>query len=158
MRNDKGTTLLEMLIALALFGLISAGLVTVYWISETAFNGQSARADVQYSARHAREAIISDFVACTSFSVLDVCGGIEVADGSVGTCLHIAKSDRTVDYYINNQQLYRNPSNASPGPVAEFISQISFSKVSLNTMAMSVVALSQKQEYTLETTCCSRIR
>ena len=59
---EKGTTLLEILIALALVSIVASGLFSVYWASHSAFERQSGRSDAQYCARTAMQWIVRDIV------------------------------------------------------------------------------------------------
>lgn len=58
--REKGTTLLEILIALALVSIVVSGLFSVYWAGNNAFARQSDSSDAQYCARTAMQWIVRD--------------------------------------------------------------------------------------------------
>lgn len=58
--HEKGTTLLEILIALALVSIVVTGLFSVYWAGNSAFERQSDNSDAQYCARTAMQWIVRD--------------------------------------------------------------------------------------------------
>lgn len=58
--HEKGSTLLEILIALALVSIVVTGLFSVYWAGNRAFERQSDNSDAQYCARTAMQWIVRD--------------------------------------------------------------------------------------------------
>lgn len=157
LKNEQGTSLLELVIALSLIGVLCAGFFSLNWFGESAFRMQTSQAELQYSARHARQSIMEDVAECKSFSVLNARGGSEVLSGSDGAYLNLVLSDRITDYYVSNNQLYRNSSIASPQPVAENIQAVSFSSPYPSMLNLRITASSKQRNYVLETRCADRI-
>lgn len=144
--DERGITLIELLVALALTGIVLTGLMSVYWSASYAFEREYSKSDTQYSARQAKERISNDLRESKSFLIQD--GGQK---------LHLVKDGEEVDYYVNNQQLYRDSSNASPSPVVNNIESITFSGSVPGLLEVTVAAKVKDNEYSLTFACKSRI-
>lgn len=125
--KNEGFTLVEVLAALGLFGLVMVGLMSVFWFSFYGFQNETSRSELQYSVRQARSRILDDFRQCNAFAVNDDHGN-NVAGDKQGTRLHLVYEDEEVDFYISNHQLYRNSSlpDTPAQPVASNISSVTF--------------------------------
>ncbi|MDD3268429.1 MAG: hypothetical protein PHX14_03840 [Syntrophomonadaceae bacterium] len=103
--NDKGTTLLEILIALALVSMVASGLFAVYWAGNNAFERQSASSDAQYSARTAMQWIVRDIMGSLKSEG-------SPALNSDSLTLHIpvagAEDPQEVAYFLNGSNLRRD--------------------------------------------------
>lgn len=90
--TEKGITLVELLVALALISIVAAGLISVYWIGASAYNRENLQVDAQYDARVAMDKISSDIRECEAVEVKDA-GGVEVTDGTPGSQLFLIKKE-----------------------------------------------------------------
>lgn len=158
MTQEKGMAFAEIILALALAGVIGSGLLSVYWCCSAAFERQNNQAEVQYSARQGRQSIAKDFYSSSSFFLKNTNLGHEIEARETGHCLHLVQENQTIEYYVYGQQLYRNPSAAFPGPVAECIAELTFVQSSPTTIEISILAASGDQKYCLDSRCSLRIR
>lgn len=156
MENDKGTTLLELLLALALIGMVMAGLMSAFWFSVFSFNREIAQSDIQYAARQGRERIIKDFRSSEGFYVQDAALN-DMPMGQKGQRLHLIKTEENVDYYAKNNQLYRDSSLSSPEPVAENIADINFINKVPGMVRITIISRSGGNNFILRTNYMSRI-
>lgn len=90
---EKGITLIELLVGLALISIIAAGLISLYWFSASAYNRENLQTEAQYDARVAMDKICKDIREC-----IDLTGGLEVRDAA-GT----AVAEGTVLYLETNE-------------------------------------------------------
>ncbi|MEQ8201986.1 MAG: hypothetical protein ABRQ24_11265 [Syntrophomonadaceae bacterium] len=117
---QQGTTLVEVLAALALGSLLVTSLVTFYDSAARGYVGLAAVADCQYTARTAMEQIKSDIRSAATVQVS--------ADGSV---LELTSADREIRFYAQNAALYRRLSTergTTAVPIAENVSDVAFGR------------------------------
>ncbi len=168
MSNEKGTTLLELLVVLAMTVILMAGLMSIYTFATAANKREMDRTDVYYAARQSREWIIGDFRTYSNFRVLDnYSHKAEVTVGEIGNCLELkmgpAGKPQTVYYYVNdsNKQLYKDAQDpTSNQPVASNIKKISFSRPSVTAPGLLHIKIEVKignHEYSLENNCKKRV-
>lgn len=144
--NETGMTLVEMLVALALTSVIFAGFMSVYWFASYAFEREYCRADIQYSARQAKDKIFNDVRESKSFSIPD--GGTE---------LRLIKTDTKVHYYVRNEQLYRDDDKSPPSPVACNIKGICFYSSTPGFLEITITSMIDECEFMLSAACTGRI-
>lgn len=117
--NNRGITLLEVLLALGLSSLIVGALLTVYSTSSSAYQKLAACADAQYTARSVVEQI-GDDIRGASF--------IEIGTG--GSELRvITPNNNLIRYNTENYQLYRSKTTSlgtAKIPIADGVSGLSF--------------------------------
>ncbi|MEN6461950.1 MAG: hypothetical protein ABFC94_11350 [Syntrophomonas sp.] len=156
MKSDKGTTLLELLLALGLTGMVMAGLITAFWFTLFSFNREITESDIKYAARQGRERIIKDFRSSEGFSIQDAAAN-EMPMGQEGQRLHLIKTVENVDYYANNNQLYRDSSLSSPEPVSENIPDIKFINPVPGMVKITITSRADSNNFILRTTYMSRV-
>jgi len=115
--NEKGTTLVEMLVALALVSVVLSGLMGVYWVGSKSYENQAASSDAQYAARMAAQIIVED-----------IRGAAEAETQEEGAKLRLltTSGEDVVYYRQENNWLYRD-GNAKT-PIAENITGLSFTR------------------------------
>lgn len=145
-RDETGMTLVEMLVALALTGIIFTGFMSVYWFASYAFEREYCQADIQYSARQAKDKVFNDVRESKSFCILD--GGTE---------LRLTKNDTQVHYYVRNEQLYRDDDISPPSPVACNIKEVYFYSSAPGLLEITITSTIEEQEFILEAACASRL-
>lgn len=151
--KEEGFTLIEVLAALALAGIVMGGLMSVFWFGFNGFKNETTRADLQYSARQARGRIIDDFRECTSFTILD--------EGN-GLCLFIPREEldqpgEELFYYVRDNQLYRQPAEGTRQPVASNIDKISFESPTIGLLQFDIETSSGVHKFNLHTRCKGRV-
>lgn len=120
--SERGTTLLELLIALALTSMVMAGLFSVYWTANSAFEKQSSRSDAQYCARTAMQWITGDIICSCRVQ------GEQSLDDDELTIRVMKNNQATPEecrYFLSGTNLRRNSL-----PVAENISSLNFTRAS----------------------------
>lgn len=157
-RFNQGFTLIEVLAALALFGIVLAGLMSVFWFGFYGYENEINQSELQYAARQARCRILGDFRQSNSFVIKDSAGN-EVNAGNEGVRLHLVMKSEEVELYCNNNQLYRNSSlPATPAqPVASNIDAITFMSPKAGLLELSITTVIGGHELKTATTCKSRI-
>lgn len=104
-RDEKGTTLLEILVALALMSLVLTGMFSVYWAGSRAYTRQSASSDAQYCSRTAMQWMIRDIISSKPFNG-------SPALNSDSLTLHIpmagGEEAQEVSYYLSSTNLRRD--------------------------------------------------
>lgn len=145
--SEKGMTLVELLLALALLILVGSGLFSVYWTGNNVFERQSSNADAQYSARTAMQWIVKDVLQATADSEENA--PVIILDGGKKLQLGIKYMENKqlkysqVEYYLDDDTkwLYRDESLKPASPIAENIERVSFSHNSLlNLLNIKVIA------------------
>lgn len=112
--QDRGNTLVEMLVAMALASLVLSGLMSIYWTGSSAFQRLSANADAQYAVRSAIQKMGEDIRGTSSVAIQE--GGAKLS--------LLTAAGEAVDYYMENNQLYRD--GIAKVPIAENISGLNF--------------------------------
>lgn len=146
---NRGTTLLEMLLALGLSTIVVGAMITVYLSSNNAYQKLAEYSDAQYTARSAISQIAEDIRAATATEI-----------GPDGSELRLRTlNNDLIRYYMENNQLYRvKTSSLGTGkvPVAEKVSRICFnSNNSLVTATIEVTIA--ETTYHLSRTVYSRL-
>lgn len=118
--NDRGTTLLELLIALALMSMVMAGLFSVYWTGNKAFERQSSVSDAQYCARTAIQWITRD-IMCSYPAEGDT--GLDDDELTIRVMKDDEKKSASCHYFLSGTNLRRN--NLA---VAENITYLNFTR------------------------------
>ena len=113
--RDRGSTLAEMLVAMALASLILSGLMSIYWTGSNAFQRLSSTSDAQYAVRSATQKMMEDIRGASAVSIEE--GGAKL--------ILLTAAGEAVNYYVANNQLYRD--GTAKVPIAENISGLSFS-------------------------------
>jgi len=139
--NERGITLIELLVALALISIVAGGLTGVYWGGNKAFERQTAASDAQYMARSSMQQIIND-----------IREGIEVA--LVNDDLVIIKDSDTITYHYDDsdREILRNTS-----PISENITGTQFNIGSGSLVEINIEATVNGWQYTLNGTASPRI-
>lgn len=155
---NRGFTLIEVLAALALFGIVLAGLMSVFWCAFYGYENEVKQSELQYDARQARCRILDDFRQSQSFVIKDNAGN-EVAPGNQGVRLHLVMDTEEVEFYVNNNMLYRNSSlPATPAqPVASNINSVTFKSPKAGLLELNITAIIAEHELKTATGCKSRI-
>ncbi len=145
--SEKGFTMVEIILALALIALLMSGLMAAYWVSSNALNQVTNMSEMQYTVREARQVILKDIHSSESAEVIGL-DGVQVYPGEAGSRLGliipvIQEEDVeyiAVCYYIENGKLYRerfmlhdkqnsgNDQFMDKIPVADHMISLSFSK------------------------------
>ncbi|MEN6326264.1 MAG: prepilin-type N-terminal cleavage/methylation domain-containing protein [Syntrophomonas sp.] len=103
--QEKGTTLLEILIALALVSIVVTGLFSVYWAGHNAFERQLESSDAQYCARTAMQWIVDDIMSSSKSERSPALNGDRLI-------LYIttagAAEPQEVAYFLNDTNLRRD--------------------------------------------------
>ena len=148
--HNRGTTLLEILLALGLSSLIVSALLTVYLSVSNAYQKLTAYADAQYSARSAIDQVSEDIRAA---SVMEI-----VADGSELRLL--IPNGESIRYYMDNSQLHRVKTTSlgtAKVPIAEKVSCLSFN--GNNHLVTATIAITiDETTYRLSRSVCSRLK
>jgi Tfp pilus assembly protein PilW len=146
----RGTTLLEILLALGLSSFIIGALITVYLSANTAYQKLAAYTDAQYNARSVIDQIGDDIRGAS---------GIEIAAGGSELKLITTNGD-LIRYYTENNQLYRSQttgSRTSKVPIAEKVSDLGFNLNNSLVTARIGITIDQTTYY-LSSTFCTRLQ
>jgi len=104
-KSDQGTTLIELLLALALMSLVLAGLFSVYWSGNKVFETESANSNAQYCARSAMQWITQDIRSSYRPE-----GDSSLDDDEIN--MSVVKDGQEdaeeCHYYLSGTNLYRN--------------------------------------------------
>lgn len=159
LKYEEGFTLIEMLLALALFGVVMAGLMSFFWFGFSGFERDGNRTELQYSARQARSRILDDFRQSSGFSIKDNAGH-EISSGNEGECLYMVMNDgEELKYSVYNNQLYckSSLSGCTPQPVASYIKAMTFCSPAIGLLEFSIKAENENQAFTSHTSCKGRV-
>lgn len=113
--RNQGFILLELLLALALTGLLVSGLMVVYWVSCSFYRFENSQVLMQFTLREARNCMLKDVWGSEDIQILNTRYGGFVGPGAVGSCVKIIVStvqDMNTDYtgiyyYVQNNRFYR---------------------------------------------------
>ncbi len=112
--QDRGSTLVEYLVAMALAALVLSGMMSIYWNGSNVFQRLSSASDAQYAVRSAMHKMGDDIRAASEVSIQEG-----------GTCLILhTTTGELVKYYMANNQLYRD--GKAKVPIAENIKSLYF--------------------------------
>lgn len=148
-RCKRGTTLVEILLALGLGSIIVSALLSVYLSVSHAYKKLTAYAEVQYTARSAIDQIALDIRGA---SVIEILTG--------GTVLSLSTSNGDlIQYWEANNQLYRVKTTGlgtARVPIAERVSYLSFNgNAGLVTATIDITV--DETTYRLSRYICPRI-
>lgn len=148
--QEEGTSLLEILIALALVSIVVTGLFSVYWAGHNAFERQLESSDAQYCARSAMQWIVQDIM-----SSLQSEGS--PALNSDRLILYItaagAAEPQEVAYFLNDSNLRRN--NLA---VMNNINYLNFQReAGKGLIRVTIEARAGRQSYRLISTATPRV-
>lgn len=147
--HNRGTTLLEILLALGLSSLMVGTLITVYLSASNAYQKLAEYSDAQYTARSAIGQIGEDIRGASA---------IEIGAGGSELRL-ITLTNDLICYYMENNQLYRVKTTdfgTAKVPIAEMVSDLSFNvKNSLVTANIEITI--DATTYRLSRTVYSRL-
>lgn len=150
--NNRGFTLLEVLVALALSSLVVAGIMSVFWLGNLFMRHQQAAADARYSVRQAAEYITQDVRNSQQIQICDQ-NNQPVAVGGVGKRLRLTlTSHEQIDYYLYpyNRTLYRyNLTDSNNAPVAMLIKDINLLCPQPGLLDIELTALAGDGSYLL---------
>lgn len=135
MLNQQGTTLIEMIVTLALVIMLLGAFMSIYWFAARSYEREEARANAQYDTRMARQKIVLDIrdsvdlwenlaLNHNNHEVVEVWGGTGgggnvgpvMTPGTSGPRLYLEKKEevegtltecKTIYYIGANQNLYR---------------------------------------------------
>lgn len=113
--QELGFILLELLLGLALTGILACGLMAVYWMSSSVCRFESDQALMQFALRDARNWMLKDVWKSDSIQVLNSRYGTAAGPGVAGSCVKIVVGtvkDVNIDYtgiyyYVQNNRFYR---------------------------------------------------
>lgn len=145
--NEDGFTLLEVLLALALFGLVVGIIMTVFWNILLQSSQMQTRAELQYDARQCRQYLMSDIEDSVSFTINNTQGN----PADQGCHLYLVTSAGIIHYYTYNKQLYRDTTAGTPLPIAENILLVSYFTYSADVLVFEICASKGTLQYDLET-------
>ncbi|MCX5780429.1 MAG: prepilin-type N-terminal cleavage/methylation domain-containing protein [Firmicutes bacterium] len=147
--RNRGTTLVEMLVALAISSLLMGGFVSVYWSGSYIFAEQAAYAEAQYSARSSVQMMAVDIRRASTVAILD--NGAQLS--------LVSASGELVRYYRYNYQLFREGitgRGTARVPIAENISGLQFNGIA-SLVIFNIEATVGGQSYQLSTCANSRL-
>lgn len=99
LQNEKGIGLVELLMALALVGMVMAALAAVYLFASKSYDRQINMAEVQSEVRLSKMQISDDIGESIELEVSEDGHKLELAD---------SKGDVKVTYELKDDQIYRN--------------------------------------------------
>jgi len=147
--HDRGTTLLEILLALGLSSLIVGAMITVYLSAGNAYQKLAAYADAQYSARTVIDQIGEDMRGASFIEILPDGSEIEL----------VTSNNDLIRYYVVNNQLYRLKTTVfGTGivPIADKVSCLTFNGNNGLVTATIEITIDQTT-YRLSRAFCSRL-
>jgi len=148
-RLSRGTTLVELVLALAFSALVMSGLIAVYWSGSRIFAEQAAYTDAQYSVRSSVQQMGQDIRSASALEILD--NGAQLRLTTV--------TGELVRYYLYDQQLFwEGISNRGTVrlPIAENINHLHFS-VMTSLVTININAIVAGKTYQLTTGVNSRL-
>lgn len=145
--HENAFTLLEVLLALALFLMVASVLMTVFWNIVLQAGQLQTRAELLYDARQCRQYLISDIHCCEAFTIRDNQGN--TADQ--GSHLYLAYSAETLHYYTYNGKLFRDSTTGTPLPIAENILLVTYTAWNADTFLIHIWAGKGEMQFELET-------
>jgi prepilin-type N-terminal cleavage/methylation domain-containing protein len=162
-KGEKGMTLIELLLALAMVTAVGAGLFSAYWMANNAFEQQLSGSDVQYSSRTAMQWIVNDVLQLAKDSEEN---SIRILDE--GKKLHLnvqyIKDEQIqcaqVEYYLddNTQWFYRDESSKPALPIAENIENVNFCyNYNLDFLNIELMAEIAGHSFTLNSAVTPRV-
>lgn len=160
--KQQGFTLIELLVALGLTALIAAGLMSVFWLSHNAFIKGQNQADLQYSARHARDVLVRDIRASKTIEVWTAKNKPVDSPQECGSWLNLQiesnGNTQQIYYYVDNNILYRDlvhPRNKLP--IASNLESISFRSPKPNLVNIVITTCIDNQVYSLSSSMSRRV-
>lgn len=147
--GNRGTTLVEILLALALSSVLMSGLVSIYWSCSYIFTEQAAYIDSQYSVRSSVQQMGEDIRRASIVEIL--ANGAELRLGLA--------SGESLRYYLYNNQLFREgitQQGTARVPIAENISYLRFSGTA-SLVTISIDATMAGKSHRLSTCVHSRL-
>lgn len=113
--GQKGFTLLEVILALALVAMLSSGLMAAYWLASQTLSRESSMSEIQYTAREVRQMILKDIHCSEKIQVLRP-DGSQANPDEAGQCLRLTLPVMkkagveyiAASYYMENGKLYRH--------------------------------------------------
>jgi len=179
-KEEKGLTLVEMILSLALVAMVLSGFMGVFWFGSKAFGNENSSAYIQYEARRGRDVMLNDIRCSESLNVYTNFGDEStVAAGSSGSCLEAVVCEvdglnteyTGVYYYEEHGNMYRHcydlkdisnqddDVHIAKTPVAENIDSLSFVKPFAGTglIEFSINAKMDDSIFLLEGSCRSRV-
>lgn len=171
--GEKGMTMVELLVALALISIVACGLIAVYWSGSSALEGENTRIDAQYDARIAMDKISRDIQESSFREVQDVIE--ENNDDKKGRKLYLKTKDdsnkvhqityrlndkvRDKDNYRKLQRVYNNGRNIDTKTITFNQADISFTDMAGGLVKIEIMIKDDKdnQVYKIVTCCKSRV-
>ncbi|MGE5380619.1 MAG: PilW family protein [Methylocystaceae bacterium] len=162
--KQQGFTLIELLVALGLTALVTTGLMSVFWLSHNAFIREQNQADMQYSARHARDILVRDIRASKTIEVWIAQDTPVSSPQDSGSWLSLQVenngSTQQINYYVANNVLYRDNVSAHPNnklPIASNLESISFTSPKPTLVNIMINTRIDEQVYSLSSSMSRRI-
>jgi prepilin-type N-terminal cleavage/methylation domain-containing protein len=119
--NERGFTLAELLVSVAVLGLVMAGIFVLQQQGQTAYLWGSARVEVQQSARFALDLVTRELRSARSITTVGA--GCDDATTGANTITFQDASDQTVIYQVSSGTLQRSVAGTNTdliGGVASF--------------------------------------
>lgn len=148
-RFNRGATLVELVLALALSALVMSGLISVYWSGSRIFAKQAAYTDAQYAVRSSAQQMGQDIRSASVLEIMDNGAQLRLT----------AVTGELVRYYLYNQQLFREGTTSRGTvrlPIAENINHLHFS-VMTSLVIVNIEAIVAGKSYQLTTAVNSRL-
>lgn len=142
MISEKGMTIMEVLLALALSSIIISLLFMIFSLFTDAYKNSINAMDAQYSARMVIFNISRDI---RSAYQIELAGDEKII---------ITGKSKTVSYYMENEVVYHHE-NKTKIPIAEKVGRLTFSQQGL-VITITVAAGAPGHEYCLNAACLPR--
>lgn len=150
-RKQRGIILLEALLALTILGFLLGALIPLFWFVRLTISHQQDAAEVQYTVCQARYYLLNDLRHSRNVYIKDSRNGSFAEEGN-WVLLEI--DEDTVDYYVHNNQLYRDSCDAPPMPVAEHIEDFYCRHSGPGLVTVRFTAVSGQCSMDITTSCC----
>lgn len=140
MRNERGFTLAEMLVAIAVIGLVMGALFVTLFQGQSAYLFGSARAEVQQNARLSLAKMVEEMRTGSTVTAL-----VAAPSSITFTFLDDAGTLTTVQYSLNGTNIQRNqtvpaPAAAQPETLVGGVTSLTFTCFDQNNNPTTVPA------------------
>ena len=147
MTNTKGTTLVELLVAMTLFTVVLGGIFSLHWMAQQNFVNIDSVSEAQKEFRKIKNHIINDLSSCNSFDVKESLQGESLQEGNF---LLIETESGLICYYIDEDKLIKSE-NDKTTTISENINSLLFSNPSPNFLRIKITFNYGKDACTYET-------
>ncbi|NLB88900.1 MAG: prepilin-type N-terminal cleavage/methylation domain-containing protein [Syntrophomonadaceae bacterium] len=146
LNNQKGYTLIEVLLALAIGSIVIMGFFSVFWSTSNAYEWGSTSVDNQYMARRAMRDIEKDIKEATSININQEAKQLVLNE----------ERENEIVYYVREGNLIRSYKKASL-PIAENVKDIEFEQSDNGLVTVMVEVESQGRKYILNNSVYPRV-